>query len=70
MKVVTVLAPALTLTMIENAGIFVDINFGGGVYTLHYTSAAGGKVNNINFFPQKKKIGPTRFTHDYSNEIC
>ncbi|GEM_PF-4992687 len=55
MKVVTVLAPALTLTMIENAGIFVDINFGGGVYTLHYTSAAGGKVNNIIFFSTKKE---------------
>lgn len=70
MKVATVLAPALTLPMVDNAGIFVYINFGGGVYPLPYTSAAGGKVNSINFFPQKKKIGPTRFTHDYSNEIC
>ena len=67
MKVATVTAPELKPEMVGNAAIFVYLNYGEGTFPLPHVSNAGGRVSTVNFFPQKFKIRPTRFTHDNSN---
>lgn len=62
-------APALTQTMLDNATFQIYFTFGGGVYTLPYTSYAGGKLNTMSYFPRVGHFIITRFTADNSNSV-
>lgn len=67
--VATLAAPALTSAMLNNSSIQVYFNYGAGVFTLPYTSDAGGKTSTMSFLPQVGSILITRFTIDDSASI-
>jgi len=69
MKIATLTSPELTESIIEKSAIMVYINYGGGTFTLPYTSNATGRTSTISFFPQIKKIRPIRLTHDNNTPI-
>lgn len=62
-------APALSQSILDGGVVQVYFTFGGGVYTLPYTSYAGGKLNTISYWPRLKHIIVTRFTADNSNSV-
>ncbi|PTT01522.1 hypothetical protein DBR11_07135 [Pedobacter sp. HMWF019] len=62
-------APALSADYLGNAVYQVYFTFGGGVYTLPYTSYAGGKLNTMSYFPRLKHFIITRFTADNSSGL-
>ncbi|RYY34959.1 MAG: collagen-like protein [Sphingobacteriaceae bacterium] len=69
LRIADVAAPKLTSALLNNASIQVYFNFGGGIFTLPYSSYAGGKLNTMSFLPRVKKIIITRFTDDNSASI-
>lgn len=68
-KVGYVAAPSLTSTILNSGTVIVYFTYGGGNFTLPYTSNAGGKPNTISYTPMVNKILITRFTHDNTNSI-
>ena len=69
-KVGYVDAPKLTTTILNSGEVKVYFTYGGGTFTLPYTSNAGGKPNTISYTPMLNKILMYRFTHDNSNSIA
>lgn len=69
LKVGYLTAPALTPALLNTSLIQVYFTYGGGNFTLPYTSNAGGKPNTISYTPMSSKILITRFTHDNSNSV-
>jgi Collagen triple helix repeat (20 copies) len=63
------LAPALTQSLLDNGAFQVYFTFGAGVYTLPYTSFAGGAANTMSYWPRLGHFIVTRFTADNSNTI-
>ena len=63
-------APKLTAALLNNATVMVYFDFGGGVYTLPYTSYAGGKLNTISFWPRVGHFIITRFAADNSAGVA
>jgi hypothetical protein len=63
-------APKLTAALLNNATVMIYLDFGGGVYTLPYTSYAGGKLNTVSFWPRVGHFIITRFTADNSNSVA
>jgi hypothetical protein len=70
LKAADLKAPQLTTAMLNNATFLIYFNFGGGVYTLPYTSNAGGKLNTISFWPRVKHFIITRFSADNANGVA
>ncbi|MDR6944528.1 hypothetical protein [Mucilaginibacter pocheonensis] len=62
-------APKLTTSIINSGTVMVYFTFGGGVYTLPYTSYAGGKQNTMSYWPRLGHFIITRFTADNSNSV-
>lgn len=56
-------APELTSDIVSKGTVLVYMSFGGGVYTLPYTSTAGGYVNTITAITSVQKIKLFRFKH-------
>lgn len=69
LKAADLAAPALTNAVLSGGLVQVYFTFGGGVYTLPYTSYAGGKLNTISYFPRLGHFIITRFTADNSNSV-
>jgi len=69
-QVASLPAASLTASMLATASIQIYLTFGGGIFTLPYTSYAGGKTNTIYFIPQAGSILIVRFTHDDSNAVA
>lgn len=69
LKLADVSAPKLTSALLTNASIQVYLDFGGGVFTMPYSSYAGNKLNIISFLPKVKKIIITRFTSDNTGSV-
>jgi len=62
-------APKLTTEILNGGTVMVYFTFGGGVYTLPYTSYAGGKQNTMSYWPRLGHFIITRFTADNSNSV-
>lgn len=70
LKAADLLAPTLSNEVLNGGIVQVYFSFtGGGVYTLPYTSNAGGKLNTISYLPRLKHFIITRFTADNSGDI-
>jgi hypothetical protein len=63
-------APKLTSTLLNSGEIKIYFTYGGGTFTLPYTSNAGGKPNVISYTPMLSKILVYRFTFDNSNSVA
>jgi hypothetical protein len=63
-------APKLTSAILNSGTVQVYFTFGGGVYTLPYTSYAGGKLNTMSYWPRLGHFIITRFTADNSNSVA
>jgi hypothetical protein len=63
-------APKLTTTILNSGEIKIYFTYGGGVFTLPYTSNAGGKPNIISYTPMLSKLLVYRFTFDNSNSVA
>jgi hypothetical protein len=70
LKVGYVAASDLSATILNSGLVMIYFTYGGGTFTLPYTSNAGGKPNTISFTPMLKKILVYRFAHDNSNSIA
>lgn len=70
LKVGYVKASALTTAILNSGTVLVYFTYGGGTFTLPYTSNAGSKPNTISYTPMLGKILITRFTHDNSNSVA
>jgi hypothetical protein len=70
LKVGYVAAPAIVDSILQKGLVLVYFTYGGGTFTLPYTSNAGGKPSTISFTPMLGKILVYRFTHDNSNSIA
>lgn len=69
LKIADIAAPQLTADIINKGEMYIYFSFGGGVFTLPYTSYAGGKQNTISFIPVIGKFIITRFTADNSGSV-
>ncbi|HEY2581614.1 MAG TPA: hypothetical protein VGI43_07400 [Mucilaginibacter sp.] len=69
LNVADLFAPALTQTMLDGAAFQIYFTFGAGVYTLPYTSYAGGQLNTMSYWPRLGRFIITRFTADNSNNV-
>lgn len=70
LKVADLLAPQLTDAILNNGTVMVYFNFStSGVYTLPYTSMAGGKLNTLSYLPRVGHFIITRFTADNAGDI-
>jgi hypothetical protein len=69
LKAADLSAPDLVDSIVNQGAVLLYFTFGSGVYTLPYTSYAGGKLNTISFIPRVGSILVTRFTADNSNSI-
>ncbi|MDB5157407.1 MAG: hypothetical protein JWR50_2114 [Mucilaginibacter sp.] len=63
-------APKLTQSILDNGQVQVYFTFGGGVYTLPYTSNAGGKLSIMSYLPRLGHFIITRFTADNTNSVA
>lgn len=70
LKVGYIDAPKLTSTILNSGEVKVYFTYGGGTFTLPYTSNAGGKPNIISYTPMLNKILIYRFTFDNTNSIA
>ena len=61
--------PKLTTTILNEGDVKVYFTYGGGTFTLPYTSYAGGKTNTISYTPMLNKLLIYRFTFDNSASI-
>ncbi|OWU88255.1 hypothetical protein DBB36_13300 [Flavobacterium sp. WLB] len=59
----TINAPELSADIVSKGTVLVYMSFGSGVYTLPYTSTAGGFVNTISAITSVQKIKLFRFKH-------
>ncbi|MFD1603551.1 hypothetical protein ACFSJW_11470 [Flavobacterium artemisiae] len=59
----TLNAPELSTDILAKGTILVYMSFGGGMYTLPYTSTAGGSANTITAITSLQKIKLFRFKH-------
>lgn len=59
----TINAPELSADIVSKGTVLVYMSFGGGVYTLPYTSTAGGYINTITAIASVQKIKLFRFKH-------
>ncbi|KRD11068.1 hypothetical protein ASE21_04960 [Flavobacterium sp. Root901] len=59
----TINAPELSSDILSKGTILVYMSFGGGIYTLPYTSTAGGYINTITAIASLQKIKLFRFKH-------
>ncbi|SHF94315.1 hypothetical protein [Flavobacterium defluvii] len=59
----TINAPELSADIVAKGTVLVYMSFGSGVYTLPYTSTAGGSVNTITAITSVQKIKLFRFKH-------
>ncbi|MDR6760945.1 hypothetical protein J2Y38_001143 [Flavobacterium sp. 2755] len=57
-------APELSTDILAKGTILVYMSFSGSVYTLPYTSTAGGAANTITAISTLQKIKLFRFRHD------
>lgn len=69
MKVAHLYAPRVTQDVINKAVVLVYLYFGGGTFSLPYSSYASGKASTISYLLKTNEIVITRFTHDGSNSI-
>jgi hypothetical protein len=65
-----IVAPKLTTDILNSGQVQVYFTFGGGVYTLPYTSYAGGKLSTLSYWPRLGHFIITRFTADNSNGVA
>lgn len=61
---------SLSTSILNSGTVMVYLTYGGGVFSLPYTSFAGGKSNTINFMPLFNRIVITRFTADNSGSVA
>ncbi|WP_343696453.1 hypothetical protein [Flavobacterium sp.] len=59
----TINAPELSADILAKGTVLVYMSFSGNVYTLPYTSTAGGSVNTISAISSLQKIKLFRFKH-------
>ena len=62
-------APELSADILAKGTILVYMNFGSGIYTLPYTSTAGGTANTITAISTVQKIKLFRFTHSGTGTV-
>jgi len=66
----TINAPQLSNDILNKGTVLVYMSFGGGVYTVPYTSTAGGFANTITAISSVQKIKLFRFRHDGAGTVA
>ena len=65
----TINAPELSDEILSKGTILVYVSFGAGIFTVPYTSTAGGFTNTITAISSSKKIKLFRFRHDQGGTV-